>query len=150
MPAVDGVVRWRLVDLVQWVFEEFRVSLSPQTMSRVLREADYRKLSARPRHQGQDPDAIETFKKLPRRAGGNPGHTQIRYAHRNMVAGRSAGRAKELHHPPLGQARHPAISTEEPENQIRLSVRSDLSQGRQGSWPRHAALRYLRHEPPPH
>jgi transposase len=63
IPAVDGVVRWRLVDLVQWVFEEFRVSLSPQTMSRVLREADYRKLSARPRHQGQDPDAIETFKK---------------------------------------------------------------------------------------
>jgi transposase len=63
MPAVDGVVRWRIVDLVQWVFEEFRVSLSPQTMSRVLRQAGYRKLSARPRHQGQDPDAIETFKK---------------------------------------------------------------------------------------
>jgi len=63
MPAVDGVVRWRLVDLVSWVFETFRVSLSPQTMSRLLREAGYRKLSARPRHQGQDPEAIETFKK---------------------------------------------------------------------------------------
>ena len=28
MPAVHGVVRWRLVDLVQWMWEEFRVSVS--------------------------------------------------------------------------------------------------------------------------
>lgn len=28
MPAIHGVVRWRLVDLVQWIFEEFRISLS--------------------------------------------------------------------------------------------------------------------------
>ena len=63
MPAVDGVVRWRLVDLAQWVFEEFRVSLSVQTLSRLLRAAGYRKLTARPRHQGQDPEAIATFKK---------------------------------------------------------------------------------------
>src|SRR5207244_2547071 len=26
IPAVHGVVRWRLVDLAQWVFEEFRIS----------------------------------------------------------------------------------------------------------------------------
>ena len=25
IPAVHGVVRWRLIDLVQWVFEEFRI-----------------------------------------------------------------------------------------------------------------------------
>ena len=25
-PAIHGVVRWRLVDLCQWLFEEFRVS----------------------------------------------------------------------------------------------------------------------------
>lgn len=62
-PAVDGVVRWRLVDLVQWVFEEFRISLSPQTMSRELRNAGYRKLSARPRHRGQKRGDIEDFKK---------------------------------------------------------------------------------------
>ncbi|MBV9608726.1 MAG: helix-turn-helix domain-containing protein, partial [Acidobacteria bacterium] len=30
-PAVDGVVRWRLVDLVQWVYAEFRISISKQT-----------------------------------------------------------------------------------------------------------------------
>src|ERR1700693_5132575 len=26
IPSVHGVVRWRLVDLAQWIFEEFRVS----------------------------------------------------------------------------------------------------------------------------
>lgn len=63
IPAVHGVVRWRLVDLAQWVWEEFRVSVSVQTLSRELRALGYRKLSARPRHHAQDPEAIETFKK---------------------------------------------------------------------------------------
>lgn len=62
-PAVHGVVRWRLVDLVQWVWEEFHVSISPQTLSRELRGLGYRKLSARPRHHAQDPETLETFKK---------------------------------------------------------------------------------------
>jgi transposase len=63
MPAVDGVVRWRLVDLAQWVFEEFRVSISVQCLSENLREMGYRRLSARPRHHGQDKEAIPTYKK---------------------------------------------------------------------------------------
>lgn len=62
-PAVDGVVRWRLVDLAHWVWQAFRVSISVQTLSRELRALGYRKLSARPRHHAQDPDAIEAFKK---------------------------------------------------------------------------------------
>jgi transposase len=62
-PAVDGVVRWRLVDLCQRAFEEFRVTVSPQTMSRELRALGYRKLSARPRHHAQAVGAIEDFKK---------------------------------------------------------------------------------------
>ena len=63
IPAVHGVVRWRLVDLRQWVLEEFKVVVSVQTMSRELRAMDYRKLSARPRHHAQAPGAIEDFKK---------------------------------------------------------------------------------------
>ena len=62
-PYLDGVVRWRLVDLVQWVWEEFRVSVSRQTLGRELRAMGYRKLSARPRHHAQDAEAMETFKK---------------------------------------------------------------------------------------
>jgi len=26
IPAVHGVVRWRLIDLAQWIFEEFRIT----------------------------------------------------------------------------------------------------------------------------
>jgi transposase len=62
-PYLDGVVRWRLVDLVQWLWEEFGVSVSRQTLGRELRALGFRKLSARPRHHGQDPDALEAFKK---------------------------------------------------------------------------------------
>jgi len=64
IPAVHGVVRWRIVDLCQWIFEEFRIAVSQQTLSRVLRKMGYRKLSARPRHHAQAEGAIEDFKKV--------------------------------------------------------------------------------------
>jgi putative transposase len=63
MPAVHGVVRWRLIDLAQWLFEEFRITIAKQTLSRELRSMGYRKLSARPRHHAQAAGAIEDFKK---------------------------------------------------------------------------------------
>ena len=63
IPAVHGVVRWRLVDLVQWIWEEFRIVVSETTMGRVVNEMGYRKLSARPRHHAQNPDAMDVFKK---------------------------------------------------------------------------------------
>ena len=61
--AATEVVRWRLVDLVQWIRDEFAVSISTQTLSRELRAMGYRKLTARPRHHAQDADAIPAFKK---------------------------------------------------------------------------------------
>jgi transposase len=64
IPAIHGVVRWRLIDLCQWVFEEFRVTVSVQTMSRELRTIGFCKLSARPRHHAQADGAIEDFKKV--------------------------------------------------------------------------------------
>lgn len=63
LPAVHGIVRWRLIDLVQWIWEEFRIRISVQTASRELRALGYRKLSARPRHYAQDADAVAAFKK---------------------------------------------------------------------------------------
>src|SRR5271156_861985 len=66
--AVHGVVRWRIVDLCQWIFEEFRVVVAEPTLSRVLRKMGYRKLSARPRHHAQVEGAIEDFKKVSPRA----------------------------------------------------------------------------------
>ncbi len=64
IPAVHDVVRWRLVDLCQWLFEEFRVTISKQALSRELRAMNYRKLTARPRHHAQAAGAIEDFKKV--------------------------------------------------------------------------------------
>ena len=64
MPAIHGVVRWRLIDLCQWLWEEFRVAVARQTLSRELRALGYRKLTARPRHHAQAAGAIEHFKKV--------------------------------------------------------------------------------------
>jgi transposase len=63
IPAVHGVVRWRLKDLVEWVWDEFHIRTSVQTLSRELRALGYRKLSARPRHYAQDGEAMAAFKK---------------------------------------------------------------------------------------
>jgi transposase len=64
IPAVHGVVRWRLIDLAQWIFEQFRITIAKQTLSRELRAMGYRKLSARPRHHAQAQGAIEDFKNV--------------------------------------------------------------------------------------
>lgn len=72
--AAHGVVRWRLVDLAQWIWDEFALSVTRHTLSRERRALGYRKLSARPRHRGQKPDDITDFKKVSvpawRRSGG--------------------------------------------------------------------------------
>lgn len=62
-PDVHGVVRWRLKDLCHWVWEEYRVSLAEYSMSRILKRAGYRHLSARPQHPKQDERVLEAFKK---------------------------------------------------------------------------------------
>ena len=64
IPAVHGVVRWRIIDLCQWLWDEFQLSVAKQTLSRELRQMGYRKLSARPRHHAQAEGAIEAFKKV--------------------------------------------------------------------------------------
>ena len=56
------------VDLAQWIFEEFRITIAKQTLSRELRAMGYRKLSARPRHHAQAEGTIEDFKKTSPRA----------------------------------------------------------------------------------
>ena len=62
-PAIHGVVRWRLVDLIAWVWEEFRITISKQTLSRELRAMNYRKFSACPRHHAKNEAAVSAFKK---------------------------------------------------------------------------------------
>ncbi len=63
VPAAHGVVRWRLIDLVQWLHDEFAVSLDETTVGRELKKLGYVKLTARPRHHAQNGHALEAFKK---------------------------------------------------------------------------------------
>ena len=62
IPAIHGVVRWRLKDLVAWIREEYR-SLDETTVGRELKALGFRRISARPRHYAQNELAIEDFKK---------------------------------------------------------------------------------------
>jgi transposase len=88
IPAVHGVVRWRLIDLALWIFEEFRITIAKQTLSRELRAMGYRKLSARPRHYAQAEGVIEDFKKLPHAPGRNrAGKGGRQQQARNLVPG---------------------------------------------------------------
>jgi transposase len=63
IPAIHGVVRWRRKDLGHWIFEEFGISLEESSVGRELRALGFRKISARPRHKGQNEFAVEDFKK---------------------------------------------------------------------------------------
>lgn len=59
--AAHDVVRWRLCDLAQWIWDEFALSVTRHTLGRELRAMGYRKLSARPGHRRQKGDDIANF-----------------------------------------------------------------------------------------
>ena len=61
--AVDGVVRWRRVDLQRRIEARFGVTMHERTVGKQLVALGFRRLSVRPQHPKSDPDAQETFKK---------------------------------------------------------------------------------------
>ncbi len=62
-PQADGVVRWRRIDLKEVIRDRFGVDYHERSVSRLLHELGFSHMSARPRHPGQDPEMLETFKK---------------------------------------------------------------------------------------
>lgn len=62
-PAVDGVVRWRRVDLQRRIEARFGVAMHERTVGKQLAGLGFRRLSVRPHHPKSDPDAQEAFKK---------------------------------------------------------------------------------------
>jgi len=62
-PAVDGVVRWRRVDLQRKIEVHFGVAMHERTVGKQLAELGFRRLSVRPQHPKSDPEAQEAFKK---------------------------------------------------------------------------------------
>ena len=59
----DGVVRWRCVDLQRLIVTRWNIACHERTIGKLLRRLGFSQISARPRHLGQDPAAIEGFKK---------------------------------------------------------------------------------------
>ncbi len=62
-PAVDGVVRWRRVDLRRAIEERFGVIYSERAISDLLRRLSFSYISGRPQHPRQDQRVLEGFKK---------------------------------------------------------------------------------------
>jgi len=65
-PAVDGVVRWRRVDLKRVIEERFGVLYSERAISDLLAVLSFSYISGRPQHPKQDEQVIEGFKKTSR------------------------------------------------------------------------------------
>jgi transposase len=65
--AVDGVVRWRRIDLQKIVLERFGVDYHERTIGKLLKQIGFSHISARPHHPAQDERVIEAFKKTSRR-----------------------------------------------------------------------------------
>jgi len=62
-PSVDGVVRWRCVDLRDAIAARWSVTLHVRTVGRLLHELDMTRLQPRPFHPKKDAAAQEDFKK---------------------------------------------------------------------------------------
>ena len=62
-PAVDGVVRWRRVDLKRVIEERFGAVYSERSISELLAVLGFSRMSIRPQLPKQDSQVIEAFKK---------------------------------------------------------------------------------------
>jgi transposase len=60
---VDGVVRWRRIDLKRVIAERFGVDYCERYVGTLLRKLGFSHISARPRHPAQDAEIVAAYKK---------------------------------------------------------------------------------------
>jgi len=66
--GVDGVVRWRRIDLKHVIAERFGIDYCERYVGTLLRTLGFSHISARPRHPAQDAETLAAYKKtLPAR-----------------------------------------------------------------------------------
>jgi transposase len=63
---VDGVVRWRRIDLKCVIAQRFGVDYHPRYVGKLLKKLGFSHMSARPRHPAQDERIVEAYKKTSR------------------------------------------------------------------------------------
>ena len=61
---IDGVVRWRRVDLKRVIAERFGVAFHERHVGKLLKKLGFSHISARPRHPAQDERIVEAFKNV--------------------------------------------------------------------------------------
>jgi transposase len=64
--AIDGVVRWRRVDLQRVIKQRFGVDFHERYVGTILKKLGFSHMSARPRHPAQNAETIAAFKKTSR------------------------------------------------------------------------------------
>ena len=120
--AVDGVVRWRRVDLARVIKARFNVILAERSVGAMLRRLGFRRLSVRPRHPRQDPAAQEGQSRHPRACA--------RKTDRTLVAGRSPGWSAGHIDSRLGRARKPSTRAAGSAPRMGLHIRRRLPSSR--------------------
>lgn len=61
--AIDGVVRWRRIDLQKVIKQRFAVDYNERYVGKLLKALGFSHISARPRHPAQDAAIMAAFKK---------------------------------------------------------------------------------------
>jgi transposase len=87
-PAVNGVVRWRRVDLRDQIKEKFGVCLHERSVGRLLRRLRFSRMTVRPQHPEADVAAQEAFKKTSP-SGSRPRSRRPRPASRSRSGSRT-------------------------------------------------------------
>ena len=59
----DKLVRWRRVDLQDWLKSEHAIKYHERSIGKILKRLGYSHVSVRPVHPENDPEAMEAFKK---------------------------------------------------------------------------------------
>ena len=145
-PAVHGVVRWRLIDLAQWVFDEYRISVTKRILEPRTAAAGLSETSARPRHHAHDEAAVAAFKKkvpdilatIAATSGKPP---------RTLVPRRSPHRSEKQGHATLGGTRHATFCLEGSANRLRPIFSAPSVPGaRQGGRSRPPLLQHRGHD----
>jgi putative transposase len=63
---IDGVVRWRRIDLKRVIHDRFGVDYHARYVGKLLKKLGFSHISPRPRHPAQDERIVEAFKKTSR------------------------------------------------------------------------------------
>lgn len=62
-PPNGNLVRWRCIDVKKEIEKRFGVVLHERSVEKLLHRLGFRRMSARPLHPKNDPEAVEVFKK---------------------------------------------------------------------------------------